>query len=282
VTGQATQAVAIGFNAGSVVQAASSVAIGPYAGQTAQATLAVAIGNEAGAFTQATRAVAIGYQAGKGAQAAGGVAIGAGAALLAQGANAITIGNLSCSTQTAGSIQLNASGANVEPTQAGFYVNPIRSVGLGVGLETLTYSSGEVVINSTKTFVIQHPLQPEQYLVHGCLEGPESGVFYRGTAVVESGAQSARVALPAYVTSLADNFTMSVSRVLTEESGCGAVAGAVAASRVDAQGCFWVYGPAGEYDWVVHGRRAILEVEVPKASATLCGSGPYTYLQPGC
>jgi hypothetical protein len=28
--------------------------------------------------------------------------------------------------------------------------------------------------------VIDHPIVKEKYLIHGCLEGPESGVYYRG------------------------------------------------------------------------------------------------------
>ena len=167
----------------------------------------------------------------------------------------------------------------MEPTQAGFYVNPIRSEGLGGAVGTLTYSSGEVVFNTTKPFVIQHPLHQEQYLVHACLEGPEPGVFYRGTAVILPLDISCTVCLPAYATVVAQGFTVEVTRVLRPEEEMGAIGG-YGATRVSAGGAFSVYGPPGEYDWMVRGSRGDIATEVPKSAATLCGEGPYRYLVP--
>jgi len=53
-----------------------------------------------------------------------------------------------------------------------------------------------------KTFQIPHPLDPEnRWLVHGCLEGPEHGAYYRGEAVTgEDG--SVRIELPDYFEAL--------------------------------------------------------------------------------
>ena len=36
----------------------------------------------------------------------------------------------------------------------------------------------------TKTFIIDHPIDKNKYLVHGCLEGPEFGVYYRGKSEI--------------------------------------------------------------------------------------------------
>lgn len=47
-----------------------------------------------------------------------------------------------------------------------------------------------------KTFVIDHPVDPEKYLVHATLEGPESAVYYRGSARLVNGV--AEVELPPY------------------------------------------------------------------------------------
>ena len=38
--------------------------------------------------------------------------------------------------------------------------------------------------NGNKTFVIQHPTNTNKYLIHACLEGPESGVYYRGKTFI--------------------------------------------------------------------------------------------------
>lgn len=43
----------------------------------------------------------------------------------------------------------------------------------------MTYST------STKTFVIDHPIVPQSYLVHTCLYGSEAGVYYRGNQAIE-------------------------------------------------------------------------------------------------
>ena len=53
----------------------------------------------------------------------------------------------------------------------------------------------------SKHFVIDHPLDPEnRRLAHGCIEGPEIGVYYRGSDRLVDG--RARVVLPAYFEAL--------------------------------------------------------------------------------
>lgn len=51
-----------------------------------------------------------------------------------------------------------------------------------------------------KWFSIPHPQDPSRTLNHGCLEGPENGVYYRGEAQLSGG--EATIALPAYFESL--------------------------------------------------------------------------------
>jgi hypothetical protein len=52
----------------------------------------------------------------------------------------------------------------------------------------------------TKFFRIDHPLKPDHELFHGCVEGPENGVYYRGEAQLVAG--EARVLLPEYFEAL--------------------------------------------------------------------------------
>ena len=62
-------------------------------------------------------------------------------------------------------------------------------------------SSG-VVWGRSKHFVIDHPLDPEhRQLLHACIEGPETGVYYRGEGQLVDG--KSRVALPDYFEPLA-------------------------------------------------------------------------------
>ncbi len=159
-TSQGTNSIALGELAGTTGQNANSIAIGPTAGQTNQGISSVAIGNSAGSTTQGYHSVAvglsagqttqginctaIGYQAGFQNQTDNGTAVGVNAGAYSQGSkavalgsqagqnnqgnNAISIGNQAgYSNQANNSICLNATGAAINPTVAGFIAAPVRS-----------------------------------------------------------------------------------------------------------------------------------------------------------
>lgn len=113
---QSYLSVAIGLNSGKDNQGHSSVAVGHTAARTSQGWDSVAVGVAAGANTQGNYAVAIGERAGYG-------------DTTGQGDYSIAIGaKAGYSNAFAGSIIFNASGSELNSTQAGFYVNPIRYV----------------------------------------------------------------------------------------------------------------------------------------------------------
>lgn len=61
--------------------------------------------------------------------------------------------------------------------------------------------NGNLSVQGSKNFMIDHPLEPEhKYLIHSCLEGPEIAVFYRGEAQLEQG--EATITLPDYFEAL--------------------------------------------------------------------------------
>lgn len=64
--------------------------------------------------------------------------------------------------------------------------------------------TAELISNSVvKAFVIQHPTQPDRWLVHGCTETPDAEVQYKGEAVIMNGsAEVTAPDLPAYFESL--------------------------------------------------------------------------------
>ena len=129
---QGAGCIAIGASAGQTSQTAGGIAIGNSSGTTTQGNGAVALGGSAGNNNQGASAVAVGTLSGNANQGAAAVAIGLGAGSglsTGQGANAIAIGNLAgYNSQTAGSICLNATGVAVNPSQAGFFVAPIRNL----------------------------------------------------------------------------------------------------------------------------------------------------------
>ncbi len=137
LTDQAGYAVAIGQRAGETSQGQSSISIGPLAGQTSQGATAIAIGEYAGNTGQGTDAVAIGNLAG----------------YTNQGANSIMIGrSAGASSSAANSIALNASGSLLNPSAAGFYVNPIRSTATATGPMMYNPTTKEVFYNTVLEF----------------------------------------------------------------------------------------------------------------------------------
>ena len=127
-TNQGISSVAVGNSAGSTTQGYHSVAVGLSAGQTTQGISCTAIGYQAGFQNQTDNGTAVGVNAGAYSQGSKAVALGSQAGQNNQGSNAISIGNQAgYSNQAGNSICLNATGAAINPTVAGFIAAPVRS-----------------------------------------------------------------------------------------------------------------------------------------------------------
>ena len=117
------------------------------------------------------------------------------------------------------------------------------------------------------------PPDPEnKYLVHGCLEGPEAGVYYRGTAEITDD-HSVIVSLPDYVPGWATNFTVTVTAIYDGKVKM------YATSVVDDHGQFTVYGESGRFNWIAVGQRAVINVEPLKSETKTNGFGPYKWVE---
>ncbi len=272
---QGDEAVGIGYRAGAD-QRAYAVAVGSGAGASQQNEFAIAIGRSAGAQSQGTNAIAIGRGSGGTGQGAESIAIGYHFYTNTLGANAISIGsrasNINPSGQPANSIIINATGAPLLSAQTNAsYVTPIRAA---VGQGCLKYDAGtfEITFDGAKTFVIDHPIDPERYLVHACLEGPESGVYYRGEAELKNG--ETWVELPAYVSRLARNLTVQLTQINSNRDDGFA---RLRAGHITGQG-FPVYGDACQFAWHVFGTRADIQTEPLRAGVVVQGDGPYRYI----
>lgn len=279
---QGNFSVAIGVRAGNTAQGDYSVAVGAAAGNSNQGGCAVAVGNAAGSFDQGTDAVAIGNGAGTTHQSTGAVALGTSAGTLRQGDYAIAIGyQAGFVDQAAKSIILNASDTPLQPTTQGLFIEPILEGPTGPtpsatnGVMWYDSTSKEVTWEaSTKSFVINHPTSPDRYLVHACLEGPESGVYYRGESELVD--RCAKIALPDYVPDLADNFTVQLTQIWRGPEDTFA---RLSAGRVGEDGTFTVHGDPCAFAWHVHGTRQHIDTEPLKAEVKVAGDGPYRYIQ---
>ena len=306
-TGQLGAAIAIGQNAGQTNQHDHSVAIGPGAGTDNQGQYAiaigynagftgqlennVAIGQGAGSTNQGGSAVAIGQNAGQNNQNNFAVAIGSGAGVSGQGPHAVAIGFRAGNTgQAANTIVLNATGSflNGIPSQpSSFYVKPIRDTNTN-GIPALVYdsTSGEITYSSTggqKTFIIDHPLDENKYLVHACLEGPEAGVYYRGTATIPINTKFVEINLPDYVEHFTTDYTVQITPIVNDDDDEDDDIPILASSRVK-NGKFKVYVKicsssfASHFDYIVFGKRSSIIVEPNKIDVKVKGDGPYTWI----
>jgi hypothetical protein len=125
---------------------------------------------------------------------------------------------------------------------------------------------------SSKTFVIDHPIDPGKYLVHACLEGPESGVYYRGTGAIHALCDSAIVTLPEYVRAWRD-FTVHLTPIF--DGTCRPrylCAGPVEGNT------FTVHGPHGPFSYLVNAIRTPLGTEPDKDLVGVSGFGPYRWI----
>jgi hypothetical protein len=166
-------------------------------------------------------------------------------------------------------------------TSSATYIAPIRSdANAPATLSLLMYNSTtfEVMASSantssgSKTFVIDHPNDPERYLVHSCLEGPEAGVYYRGQGRIDNG-HSCRVTLPSYVDNLAYNFSVQLTPIFNNDTYPNLQASFIKDNE------FTVYGEGNcEFYWIVHGCRLDIEVEPLKALTVVKGDGPYRWI----
>jgi hypothetical protein len=141
----------------------------------------------------------------------------------------------------------------------------------GVGTSATPSHIHTTLYTSNKTFVIDHPVNPEKYLVHACLEGPEAGVYYRGKGVITNN-ESTVIKLPDYASALASDFTVQITPIFNGRSISTYNVGEVVNNQ------FHVYGENGSFFWVVYGMRASIEVEPNKTDVQVQGSGPYKWI----
>lgn len=127
--------------------------------------------------------------------------------------------------------------------------------------------TGTITATGAKTFVIPHPLKPDTHqLIHACLEGAETAVYYRGESRTDSKGLCT-IELPAYFEALTalEGRTVLLTVIDTDTDGKNPIA-MLAASRIK-DGAFRVRSDIEfiSFYWEVKAVRkdiAPLEVEV--------------------
>ena len=131
-----------------------------------------------------------------------------------------------------------------------------------------------MVYNTTKTFIIDHPSNKDKYLVHGCVEGPNTELIYRGKGIITDNT-SVRITIPEYASLIGYNWSV---HLLTS---IGKKFNELSCSEVDSNdGSFIVYGNNGEFYWVVYGQRTTFNPEPNRSDIEVKGDGPYKWYVP--
>ena len=141
-----------------------------------------------------------------------------------------------------------------------------------VNITQVAYNGPTGPTGPGKTFIIDHPKDTDRYLVHACLEGPEAGVYYRGTSEIIDN-QSVTIELPSYVPGWATHISVLVTAIYDGKVKT------FAASDVDRNGKFVVYGENGRFNWLAMGKRASVNVEPLKSEINVSGFGPYKWIE---
>jgi len=118
------------------------------------------------------------------------------------------------------------------------------------------YSNGNLGATGTKTFRIDHPLDPlNKYLIHFSIESNEVLNMYRGTAVCDANGE-AEVTMPGYFEAINTNFSYHLTPV-------GAFAGVYVKEKM-ANGKFRIAGgqPGMEVCWQVYSERNDLYMQM--------------------
>ncbi len=82
-------------------------------------------------------------------------------------------------------------------------------VGIGTTTPSTTLEVNGVISATAKSFNIPHPLYKDKRLVHGSLEGPEHGIYIRGT--IETEEKGCLVELPEYWSAMCEDYTVQLT-----------------------------------------------------------------------
>lgn len=146
----------------------------------------------------------------------------------------------------------------------GLGINP------GTGGVFYDTSTNSLKYSVSKNFIIDHPIHHDRHLVHTCLEGPEAGVYYRGTGEIVDN-YSATIKLPYYVDKLAMDLTVQLTPIYNGKIN-------VLNSSEVSNNQFIVYGENCKFYWNVYGKRFDINIEPLKTDVIVKGNGPYLYI----
>lgn len=127
---------------------------------------------------------------------------------------------------------------------------------LGQGSQFGIFANGNNGASGTKSFMIDHPLDPEnKFLKHYSMESPEVINFYRGNVVLDANGNGT-VQLPDYFTAINTNYSYTLTPI-------GAPSVTYIAEEINENGSFKIAGgnPNQKISWYVYAERNDVNVQ---------------------
>jgi hypothetical protein len=184
--------------------------------------------------------------------------------------NALSFGGGSSSYNTATNIYFYTASNNTSTYAVGqerMRITNAGNIGIGVSSDPSSklHVNGELTA-STKTFDIEHPTQSGKRLVHGCFEGPEYGVYFRGKT------QDSGIQAPEYWSGLVDidSMTVDVTPIGPNQS--------IYVDRIEGNGDVYVGANTEEplnYFYIVYGERKDIDNLVIVKDAPVASSNEH-------
>ncbi len=184
------------------------------------------------------------------------------------GTGVIGVGN---NLNTSSSLLVGSGGA-FTGTDIGVYgiANNTSGSGLwavgvyGNGAQFGLFSQTNFGANGTKSFVIDHPLDPEnKFLKHYSMESPEVINFYRGNIILDANGE-ATVVLPDYFTTININYSYTLTPI-------GSYSDTYIAEEINETGQFKIAGgnPNQKISWYVYAERKDVNVNLDPFSKAI-------------
>lgn len=179
-------------------------------------------------------------------------------------------------TVDAAGISVAASGNSGAGASLSLGTNGSGSLIASSGFNFILNSASDLRVNGSpyKTFIIDHPVDPDRYLVHAATESPHSGVEYWGETTLNEDGQAV-VELPGYFEAL----TLKEGRYVSVNTCSDGLRNASATYPED--GRFTIFGGPGlRVTWLVKAIRADASdmlVEPRRDQISVHGDGPYRY-----
>lgn len=186
--------------------------------------------------------------------------------------NVTSLAHIRTSDSFGSSFTAQSSGAIVSYYTAGLTERSIILNDSGVHVFT---PSGSFNVNgaSYKSFIIDHPADPDRWLVHACTESPQAGVEYWGETTLDDQGR-ATVKLPDYFEAL----TLPTGRAVSVNTCTPELRNASATYPTNGQ--FTIHGaPDVRVTWIVKAIRdaGAMLVEPRRDQIDVHGDGPYRY-----